>query len=112
MIEINHSQNLRSQGVGFAIESCQRLLLVGDKKQLAQEFGEGQLSIDAQITKCRNMPDARPNQRKIDSPVHDSGFSMPRLDRALAVMQCMGGHLSGLRLSEIAAKAGSFGARL
>jgi len=37
------------------------------------------------------------------APVHDSGFSTPSLDRALAVLQCLGGHPQGLTLSEIAA---------
>ncbi|MDI1315083.1 IclR family transcriptional regulator [Prosthecobacter sp.] len=35
-------------------------------------------------------------------PVHDSGFSTPSLDRALAVLHCLGGHPQGLTLSEIA----------
>ena len=45
-------------------------------------------------------------KRKITSPVRDSGFSTPSLDRALTVMQCMGGQSSGLTLSEIASKLG------
>ncbi len=52
------------------------------------------------------MPAARTTKRKISSPVRDSGFSTPSLDRALAVMQCMGGQSSGLTLSEIAERLG------
>ena len=52
------------------------------------------------------MSSPRPNKRKVVYPVHDSGFSTPSLDRALAVMQCMGDQSSGLTLSEIAAKVG------
>lgn len=40
------------------------------------------------------------------SQVHDSGFSTPSLDRALAVLKCLGGQPSGLTLSEIAGKLG------
>jgi DNA-binding IclR family transcriptional regulator len=52
------------------------------------------------------MPTSRPIKRKIVSPVRDSGFSTPSLDRALAIMQSLGGQRSGLTLSEIAAKVG------
>lgn len=52
------------------------------------------------------MPNLRPAKHKSASPIHDSGFSTPSLDRALAVMQCLGGQSSGLTLSEIAAKVG------
>jgi DNA-binding IclR family transcriptional regulator len=52
------------------------------------------------------MANVRTTKRKITSSVRDSGFSTPSLDRALAVMQCMGGQSSGLTLSEIAAKVG------
>jgi len=41
---------------------------------------------------------------KPKAPVQDSGFSTPSLDRALAVLQCLGGHPQGLTLSEIAAQ--------
>ncbi len=40
------------------------------------------------------------------SPVSDSGFSTPSLDRALAVLQCLGKHPSGLTLSELALELG------
>jgi len=39
---------------------------------------------------------------KPKAPVHDSGFSTPSLDRALAVLQHVGAHPQGLTLSEIA----------
>lgn len=39
-------------------------------------------------------------------PVHDSGFSTPSLDRALAVLQTLGGASGGLTLSEIAGRVG------
>jgi DNA-binding IclR family transcriptional regulator len=50
------------------------------------------------------MPATRSPRRqpKPKAPVHDSGFSTPSLDRALAVLQCLGGHPQGLTLSEIA----------
>jgi DNA-binding IclR family transcriptional regulator len=38
------------------------------------------------------------------SSVQDSGFSTPSLDRALAILKCLGRHPSGLSLSEIAAE--------
>ena len=50
------------------------------------------------------MPDARSPRRKLIAPVHDSGFSTPSLDRALAVLHCLGLHPQGLTLSEIAAE--------
>ncbi len=49
------------------------------------------------------MPVTHSIRRKPKAPVHDSGFSTPSLDRALAVLQCLGGHPQGLTLSEIAA---------
>ena len=54
------------------------------------------------------MPVTRSPRRqpksKSKAPVHDSGFSTPSLDRALAVLHCLGGHPHGLTLSEIAAQ--------
>jgi hypothetical protein len=50
----------------------------------------------------RRQPRTTPKP-KPKAPVHDSGFSTPSLDRALAVLQCLGGHPQGLTLSEIAA---------
>lgn len=47
----------------------------------------------------RRQPRTKPKPK---APVHDSGFSTPSLDRALAVLQCLGGHPQGLTLSEIA----------
>ena len=38
--------------------------------------------------------------------VTDSGFSTPSLDRALAVLECLGQHPEGLGLSELAAELG------
>jgi DNA-binding IclR family transcriptional regulator len=38
------------------------------------------------------------------SSVQDSGFSTPSLDRALAILKCLGRHPAGLSLSEIAAE--------
>lgn len=38
--------------------------------------------------------------------VKDSGFSTPSLDRALAILKCLGGHPAGLTLSQIAAEMG------
>lgn len=52
------------------------------------------------------MPTARSSRRKPATPVHDSGFSTPSLDRALAVLQCLGGQPHGMTLSEIAEKLG------
>ncbi|MFN0076793.1 MAG: IclR family transcriptional regulator [Prosthecobacter sp.] len=49
------------------------------------------------------VPRAR---KKIAAPVRDSGFSTPSLDRALAVLRCLGAASGGLTLSEIAAKVG------
>ena len=54
------------------------------------------------------MP-AKPAHRmpeKTVFPVKDSGFSTPSLDRALAVLQCLGGRPRGLTLSEIATELG------
>ena len=50
------------------------------------------------------MPAKRPVRRKPAATVHDSGFSTPSLDRALAVLRCLGAHPAGLTLSEIAAE--------
>ena len=50
------------------------------------------------------MPVTRSPRRKPKAPVQDSGFSTPSLDRALAVLHCLGGHPQGLTLSEIAAE--------
>jgi DNA-binding IclR family transcriptional regulator len=52
------------------------------------------------------MNTTRAARKKPKSPVLDSGFSTPSLDRALAVLRCLGGHPSGLTLSEIAAELG------
>lgn len=52
------------------------------------------------------MPPSRQPRRKTASPIQDSGFSTPSLDRALAVLQCLGGNPNGLTLSEIAARLG------
>lgn len=49
---------------------------------------------------------ARSSRKKSPTPVHDSGFNTPSLDRALAVLQCLGAHPAGLTLSEIATKIG------
>jgi DNA-binding IclR family transcriptional regulator len=49
----------------------------------------------------RRQPRTKPKP-KPKAPVHDSGFSTPSLDRALAVLHCLGGHPQGLTLSEIA----------
>ncbi|NBV33758.1 MAG: hypothetical protein EBR81_08260 [Proteobacteria bacterium] len=38
--------------------------------------------------------------------VKDSGFSTPSLDRALAILKCLGGHPAGLTLSQIATELG------
>ena len=40
------------------------------------------------------------------SPIDDSGFSTPSLDRALAVLECIGQHPQGISLSEIVEKLG------
>ena len=50
------------------------------------------------------MPATRSLRRKPKAPVQDSGFSTPSLDRALAVLHCLGAHPLGLTLSEIAAE--------
>ncbi|WP_395730336.1 IclR family transcriptional regulator [Prosthecobacter sp.] len=47
----------------------------------------------------RRQPRTKPKPK---APVQDSGFSTPSLDRALAVLQCLGGNPHGLTLSEIA----------
>jgi DNA-binding IclR family transcriptional regulator len=44
--------------------------------------------------------------RATKKSVADSGFSTPGLDRALAILSCLGAHPSGLSLSEIAAQLG------
>lgn len=46
------------------------------------------------------------SRRRTTSPVQDSGFSTPSLDRALAVLRCLGGASGGLTLSEIAERLG------
>ncbi len=48
------------------------------------------------------MPLQPVRRRKPASPVQDSGFSTPSLDRALAILQHLGGSPAGLTLSEIA----------
>jgi DNA-binding IclR family transcriptional regulator len=47
-----------------------------------------------------------PSRRKPTSSVPDSGFSTPSLDRALAILRCLGGASGGLTLSEIAERLG------
>ena len=49
----------------------------------------------------RRLPRTKPKPK---APVQDSGFSTPSLDRAFAVLQCLGGNPHGLTLSEIAAQ--------
>jgi len=44
--------------------------------------------------------------RAAKKSVADSGFSTPGLDRALAILSCLGAHPAGLSLSEIAAELG------
>jgi len=44
--------------------------------------------------------------RSARKAVADSGFSTPGLDRALAILSCLGAHPTGLSLSEIAAELG------
>ena len=41
---------------------------------------------------------------KSSSTIHDSGFSTPSLDRALAVLECVAQQPGGLNQSEIAAR--------
>ena len=43
---------------------------------------------------------------ELDSPIHDSGFSTPSLDRALAVLECVARQPGGINQSEIAAALG------
>jgi len=50
------------------------------------------------------MRPPRPTRKKAAPAIRDSGFSTPSLDRALAVLQCLGKNSSGLTLSEIAAQ--------
>lgn len=50
------------------------------------------------------MPVKSSSRLKKPSPVRDSGFSTPSLDRALAVLRCLGGASGGMTLSEIAQK--------
>jgi len=50
------------------------------------------------------MPKQTTPRKAARSSIRDSGFSTPSLDRALAVLQCLGGHPGGLTLSEIAAE--------
>ena len=52
------------------------------------------------------MPPKTLRRRKTASPVHDSGFSTPSLDRALAVLHCLGSASGGLTLSGIAEQLG------
>lgn len=52
------------------------------------------------------MPRKATSCRKATSPVQDSGFSTPSLDRALAVLRCLGAASGGLTLSEIAEQLG------
>lgn len=52
------------------------------------------------------MPRKATSRRRTTSPVQDSGFSTPSLDRALAVLRCLGGASGGLTLSEIAERLG------
>lgn len=52
------------------------------------------------------MPPRTSSRHKPAVPVLDSGFSTPSLDRALAVLQRLGGHPLGLTLSEIAESLG------
>jgi DNA-binding IclR family transcriptional regulator len=52
------------------------------------------------------MPAKTSSRRKTATPVRDSGFSTPSLDRALAVLQCLGSSSVGLTLSEIAERLG------
>ena len=40
------------------------------------------------------------------SAIKDSGFSTPSLDRALAILKCLGRHPSGLTLSQLASELG------
>ncbi len=51
------------------------------------------------IRSPRRQPRTKPKPK---APVHDSGFSTPSLDRALAVLHCLGVYPQGLTLSEIA----------
>lgn len=51
------------------------------------------------------MASPRPS-RSARKAVADSGFSTPGLDRALAILSCLGAHPAGLSLSEIAAELG------
>lgn len=51
------------------------------------------------------MASPRP-ARSARQAVADSGFSTPGLDRALAILSCLGAHPTGLSLSEIAAELG------
>ena len=51
------------------------------------------------------MASPRPSRTK-PKGVADSGFSTPGLDRALAILSCLGAHPTGLSLSEIAAELG------
>lgn len=52
------------------------------------------------------MSAARSSPGKPAPSVQDSGFSTPSLDRALAVLQCLGRHPAGMTLSEVAAELG------
>lgn len=52
------------------------------------------------------MPRPSSSSPNDSSPVQDSGFSTPSLDRALAVLRCLGSASSGLTLSEIAERLG------
>jgi DNA-binding IclR family transcriptional regulator len=50
------------------------------------------------------MPSPASKAEKRPPVMANSGFSTPSLDRALAVLQCLGGHPAGLTLSEIASQ--------
>lgn len=52
------------------------------------------------------MPPKPKSLRKKTSPVQDSGFSTPSLDRALAVLRCLGEASGGVTLSGIAERLG------
>lgn len=52
------------------------------------------------------MPRTTTAKKKSSSPVIESGFSTPSLDRALAVLRCLGAVSGGITLSEIAERLG------
>lgn len=51
-------------------------------------------------------PPAKAARRRAKPEVQDSGFSTPSLDRALAVLECLGQHPGGLTVSELAEELG------